>query len=419
MPEIKVKATGTLHPTIDAIERIEQGLKDLATKEGVSLEVAKAVDPMSESLEELKARCEALEKKYRGAGDKFFEGSSEAATRGIMSLGKVITAARRFSRDKVLPEGFQRAQTEGTDTAGGVAVPTITYNDVIQIVGEKSLMRQLCTVIPMSSDKMVLPIRNTVPAAEWPSEGAVATDVSVTLKSAATSTLDSSCMTVLDSVSRELSEDNLISIESFLANTLAEAVAKEENLQLLIGTGTPFTGIQATGSVPVVWQGGSSSSTKNSFSKVAYDDIWNTQFAIDGDLIGETSNPAFVCTKAWFQYAYNIKDANGYPIHASAWAGMPYAQDARPSAPAGRPGQLAGAPAYLTKCGMDADGVTKVAAIYGDFKKAVMGDRRNLTVEWDDSIFFKERKRAILLSERIAFLVCFANAFALLKTSTT
>ena len=60
----------------------------------------------------------------------------------------------------------------------------------------------------------------------------------------------------------------------------------------------------------------------------------------------------------------------------------------------------------------------KTFALYGAFKTGfAFGDRRNLNIETNDSVYFDRHAKAILASERVAMRVVLATAFGTIRRS--
>ena len=77
---------------------------------------------------------------------------------------------------------------------------------------------------------------------------------------------------------------------------------------------------------------------------------------------------------------------------------------------------LLGRPCYLTDV-MPASGSGEVFAIYGDFSKFAFGDRKQLTIDWSDQVYYEYGNLALRVRERIALKVIIGDAFAKISTN--
>tara|TARA_Y100001973_G_scaffold34499_1_gene51922 strand:- start:4299 stop:5513 length:1215 start_codon:yes stop_codon:yes gene_type:complete len=396
--EIHIPEKGNLYRIKETIDAIKHDID--ANKEERSAFTSK-VDEMQDALTKIEERCNALDAALP-QGEKVFVPEGDNSRKAAVGLfGRAFSAARRAARGEEIPDPFQRAggQTTSPASDGGVLVPTEVHDQVVRIIEEKSFARQICRVIPMSSDKMNIGTIATGPAIEWPDEGAAATaDNSEVVFG--DPQLDSSTLVALDSVSRELSEDSLVAIEPFLAELFSERIAKEENKQVFSST-TPFSGVVQSAGYSTTIAGGH-------YSTVTFDELVATKFAVDANVIGSGT---WVMHPSVYQYLVTLKDGNNRPIYATNWGGAGIQNDLGSGA-AGTTAMLLGSPVVLTTTmeSTNASGMCFLA--YGDFSYYGFGDRRALSVEFDDSVYFTSRKRAILVSERIACKTLVANAFA-------
>jgi predicted phage gp36 major capsid-like protein len=270
------------------------------------------------------------------------------------------------------------------------------------------------------TNKMVLPINATGPSisyadGNYPSEGVgptAETGVALTSKS-----LDTKTLLVLDTVSLELGEDSLVAIEPLLAQIFGEAIALEENRQAFNST-NPFTGVSNTSGIGYYYLGNTYNSGKTAFSQLTHADLVGTQFKVDSKLI---HRGVWVCNPAFFQHCVGLKDANGRPIYATNYTGgmLPGFQTdgSNPDMQATAPAILLGRPCFLTEAMNGTSGAGKVAAIYGDFRYHAMGLRKDLSVEWNDSVYFNLGVSAVRLRQRYAMVTLIPSAFASLRTA--
>lgn len=446
MSEIVIPEKGNLHKVIEFVERmsdkidsmeadatakvaeksaeLEARQRELGERNEVlaaEVEVLKAErDALvqdnagaAEKFAEIEARCDALDKAMP-RGEKAFVGATPAQDAASVSLGRAITAARRKARGDAIPEQFSRAvggQTNASDSDGGIVVPTEVHDQIVKGIFEASIPRQICRVVPMSSDTVNIGTVATAPTVSVRAAGgdgaAVTTDSSVDFGD---NSLSASTYVCVNKISKELDEDSLINLEPVLGEIYAEALAQEENNQFINGSTTGLTALTFSNRE---YFGGASGGGSTAFSDVAFADIPRVMFATDDTYVNQGT---FVTSPALFRHIVGLQESNGTPLFASSWGGggIGGQGSAYPSSMA--PGFLAGRPVYLSSK-MPAEAANTAAAYYGDFSKHAMGDRRAVTVTWDDSVYAYELNRAIIVSERVGFKQLINGAFAVITTA--
>jgi HK97 family phage major capsid protein len=420
MADILKPESGNLHRVMDSIEQIKDTVKREREDHSQGVAELKAQnESLIEIVDGLEKRCNALDEALP-AGEKVFRSEVAGPTtrdQRLRMLGEVITASRRRFAGYQVDEKFLRAQGEVTSTAGGVLVPTETYDGVMQLIREKSIIRGLSNVIPMSRDQMVVPTRASGPSVAWINEGGSAmTDQSVTFKSDANSLLTTKTLTVLDKVSRELDEDSLVALEPFLADVFAQAIGAEENRVAFRGDvttdGDAFNGV-ATDATTV--KAGSTVA-----NNLTWANINEVKYTVDAFTNG--ADAAWIFHPTCFQVIAGLVDDQGRPLFLTKYSDGGI-MDPNANAIQGSPGTLLGSPVYLSSqlpsatqadaSLVGASNADKCQGLYGAFKTGfAFGDRRSLSVETNDSVYFDQHAKAVLASERIAMRVLLPDAFA-------
>jgi len=396
----------SLYTVLDAIERIKDKVDTIETERAASDEatIAKLEAEKAESLakiEEIEARCNKLDEMLP-RGEKVFTTGVRSKDEDLAVFGRAFTVARRAANGEALPAEYQRAQTIGTttvenDTAGGTMVPIETYDSAIRIIGEKSLARTICRQIPMASSEMIVPIVDAPPTVYWPSEGAAPTESSVSFADDTDAQLKAKTLSAYDSISRELSEDSLVALEPFFAEVFGDAIAKEENKQLLVGTGSPFTGVSGHANIGSV--------TGAATYTVTFASLQEVMFSVGGNVV---NNGTWVMNMKMLGEIVGLTaTTTGAPLFASAWGngGLAGAGSNLPNPQQGLAGFLLGRPVYVSETMPSSAGSTgDLQILFGDFNHALFGDRRALSIEMNDSVFFASRERCMLAYERVGFL---------------
>lgn len=419
-----IDGRGNLTVTRDFLERMKDAIKTREKDEATIAAQGETIATMRTQVERLIKYTEDLEKRVN-PGNRVFQAPTRQGTEDRYLAGKAWTCARRHHRDKATEyDGLEiraATQTEGGATAGSTLVPTITQPAVHRVVGEGSLARKLSMMIPIvGTNKMILPVNPNGPSisyadGNYPAEGnapSAETGVSFTSKQ-----MDVKTLLVLDTVSLELSEDALIAIEPLLAQIFGEAISFEENRQLLNSV-NPFTGVCNTSGIGYYYMGGAYNAGKSKFWQLQHPDLVGAQFAINSKLI---QRGQWAASPSFFANTVALQDSQKRPIYATGWTGgnMPGFQTdgSNPDLQAMAPAVLLGRPCWLSEAMNGVDGFGKVCAVYGDFRYHAFGLRKDLEIQWNDSVYFTQGVSAVRLRQRYAMVVIIPGAFAVLRTS--
>lgn len=419
-----VDGRGNLTVSRDFLESVKDRLARSEAEGALITEQGATIASLRQQVDKLIRYTEDLEKRLN-PGSRVFQAPTREGTEARYMAGKAWTCARRRVRDNATEyDGLEiraATQTEGGATAGATLVPTVTEAAVHRVIGEGSLPMKLSMTIPIvGTNKMILPVNPSGPSisyadGNYPSEGtapSAETGVTFTKKE-----LDVKTLLVLDTVSLELSEDSLVAIEPLLAQIFGEAIALEHNRQLLNSV-NPFTGVCNTSGIGYYYLGNAYNSGKNKFSQVQHPDLVGTQFAINSKLIHRgtwCSNPSF------FSNTVALSDDQKRPIFATGYTGgmLPgfHTDTSTPDLQLQAPAVLLGRPCYLTEAMNGVDGFGKVCAVYGDFRYHAFGLRKDLSIEWNDSVYFTMGVSAVRLRQRYAMVTIIPGAFAVLRTA--
>ena len=403
-----------LHSIMEALEGISARTKELGA-------VAGQYDEMKDTVERLQSRCDELDKQLPQGG-KVFSAETPTRTSTLREFGGYITEGwrlKQYGRTSASFAGQTRASANNhgdNDGAGGVLVPEITYDKVMRIVEEASIARRICQVIPMTSNTMVLPTRSSGPSVGWLANQTTDTGTKTGVVFDNPS-LTSKTLMAIDEISAELDEDSIVALEPFFAQIFAEAVGKEENKQTFVGEynngagADPFDGVAFASGVAEADDFGTIGGSAT-FSEITYNDLLNLQYAVDPNLINKGS---FVMNSEAFKEVIGLKDSQDRPIFATGYSHFGLNQD--PADPqAGQATMLLGRPCYLTDV-MPTSDTGEVFAIYGDFSKFAFGDRKQLTIDWSDQVYYEYGNLALRVRERIALKVVIAAAFSKILTA--
>jgi HK97 family phage major capsid protein len=161
---------------------------------------------------------------------------------GRKAMGKTFTSVSRktvhvlqafFSGDK------QKLQTlvEGTGSRGGYLVPEDFLNIVVEDKRDMTVMRQLATVLPVSTDTIHVPTLANRPQAAWRSEAAVKATTTVDFGEIV---LTPYSLAAIVSLSNELVADASLggNIVSLVARVMARSLAEKEDQAFWTGDGS-------------------------------------------------------------------------------------------------------------------------------------------------------------------------------------
>ena len=410
---IKPGSDENLHSIMEALEGISARTKELGA-------VAGEYDEMKDTVTRLQERCDELDKQLPQGG-KVFTSETPDKTDTLREFGGFITEGWRLKTQGRTSAAFQRAggtpgQKIGPDgdtnqTSGGVTVPEITYDKVVRIIEEASIVRKIAQVIPMTSNTMVIPTRTSGPTVSWLTNEMSGGNSLKTSVVFGNPTLTSKTLMAIDEISAELDEDSIIALEPFFAQVFAEAVGKEENKQCFNNnnSGVPFTSIpDESGLTGITFEDQSTA-----FSDVRYNDLLKLQYSVDSKVIG---NGVFVMHANAFKEVVGLKDSNGRPIFSTGYSNLGL-QDGMANQQLGQSTMLLGRPCYLTDTMDSVGGSSKLFALYGDFSKFAFGDRKQLSIDWSDQVYYEYGNLALRVRERIAMKTMITSAFAKLTTS--
>lgn len=213
-------------------EAVAESIKTLDEKiaREKRLEAARAASATPVNVPGNQARATVpAQARYRPGKLKAFKGESAAEDAYISGMFLRATmlgdsSAAEWCKERGI--GIQKAHSEGSNTAGGFLVPTQFENAIIDLRETYGTFRGLLPVVPMASDSMSVPRRTGGLTAYFTGEAGAFTESE---KSWGQVMLVAKKFGVLTKMSKELSEDAVISIADDLASEIAYAFAKKED----------------------------------------------------------------------------------------------------------------------------------------------------------------------------------------------
>lgn len=319
---------------------------------------------------------------------KYYKDREEADYQAYVSGQKILGMLGNTRSDQWLKDhghGDYRADmSEGTNSAGGFLVPDPVENVLITIAEENGVARRFCSVHTMTSDTLSIPVRTAGLTTYWPAENTAITESDLTLGNVS---LVANKLATLTSISAELAEDAVVDVANELAVNIGIAFATEEDTQAFLGTGSPFTGLDA-----------SLSAGNSEYTAAAGNISWATldlaDFEATAALLPRFPGAMprwYIHSAGYFNAMVRLMNANG---------GTPGSEIASGYAPT-----FLGYPVTFTQVLPSAPGVSTTVAFFGDLRQSLyMGIRRGVSIAADSGgKYFEAAQIAIRGMERIAF----------------
>jgi HK97 family phage major capsid protein len=172
---------------------------------------------------------------------KVFSGGTEDANYKAYTFGRFLMSLRGDQKSTrwLKDNGHVKANSEGTESAGGYTVPVITSPDLIYLRESFGVTRQLARIWPMSGDTLLVPNLTGSSTVYHVGENSAITTSDFTFDQVLLQTLK---LAAVNPVSRELSEDTIIDYAAMAARDFAVKLAQQEDLDCIMGDGTSTFG---------------------------------------------------------------------------------------------------------------------------------------------------------------------------------
>jgi HK97 family phage major capsid protein len=366
-----------------------------------------------ETLDVAGAVEKALEEKGLNKIGKKFLGSLEVKEglgklEGMEKMVAFIKAVHGKDKENALAISG-KGMLEGTDSAGGFAVPEEFRAEVVRLAADFGIVRKLARIIPMSRDTLNLPKVTASVTVSWPGEATAGTPSQPVLGQVQ---LLAKTLVGLTILSNELLEDAAIGTVELLAELFAEAISGEEDKQGLVGTGAPFTGILSAANTNLV----TFSAGNVAFSNITADYLRDM---ISGVKTLALMGAGFTMHRSVWGIIQKLKGSDGQYI---ATVSNPILTgDA--SKGQGVVGYVWGYPVYLSEQMPSTTAVGTKFIIFGNLKYLYLGDRQQmaLSVSQEATVggvsVYETNQSAVRFIERIGLTVGLAEAFAIAKTA--
>lgn len=231
----------------DEEEVDEKAVMELIQKT-VESAIEKKVDKISDDIVSKFFKTATEQRKKAIDSGKAVEGSDKEKNEITRTFLKALLAGDK-ARLKALTTNADTTDPSPDDAGAGQLIPTVISNEVLRIASDNfGLARRDMFYLPFTGpgNSRTIPALGTSVTVYWTDEGQKKKStqpkfnvVVQTLKKLA----------AIVPMTEEIIEDSGIDLMGLVSTLLAEAMAKEEDVQFFNGTGTPWTGILNNASV--------------------------------------------------------------------------------------------------------------------------------------------------------------------------
>lgn len=280
--------------------------------------------------------------------------------------------------------------SEGTNADGGYIVPTEFRNQLIEKLYKGAYIRRYASVIPMSSDKMELPVEGNTVSVNWTTELDTITQSDPTFGIV---TLAVNMLAGISRQSRQLLADAAINeaVQDLLIRIFARALGLAEDTAFMVGTGTGQPkGIRTYTISQSVAQAGAS---------LADSDIVNLQYTLPRQY---RANAVFIMRDSVVKLISNLRSTDGKKLH-------PEIDDRENPMLNGYPVVIQDdIPANL------GTGTNESEIYFGDLSFYYIGDRQQVfsEVSTQEGSSFEKHRAAVKVGERLDGQLALTAAFA-------
>lgn len=261
-----------------------------------------------------------------------------------------------------------------TGAGGGYLVPAPISQTIIDVRENVGVSRQICQVVPMTSDTLTVPKRSAGLTVYSPGESNAITTSDKTWGQVQ---LIAKKRAVASYLSQELVDDALISIVDNIISEMGYALALQEDNELINGTGADTTYFGVRGLLNRIGSAGVSQAATGH-------DTWGELDMADVSaaiaLLPERFhvNPSWVCSAAFYHAVFaRLQYAAGGAMAAELANGVHNRR------------MFLGYPVYLTSQMPTSTAAATVCALFGSFDMGViLGDRTGIVMGRDDSTGF-------------------------------
>lgn len=301
-----------------------------------------------------------------------------------MFLAASLFGSRKAERYCEQHNLISNAMTGGNDLYGGSLVPEQMESTLVSLREQFGIFRQESTVVPMSSDSLIIPKSVGELTSYYVSEMSSITPSDMTLIQLR---LTARKLATLTAISSELNEDAIVSMAETLTRSIAYSFALKEDQAGFLGDGTVTHG-GIMGLANTLAAGSTQTATaRTTFGALTMADF---EGCVGRAKLWAGSSPKwYISQQGWansMQRLLNAAGGNDLSLLAMGptkmFMGFPViTTQVLPSALTGTTGTL--------------------ACFFGDLRQGTyMGSRRGVTVATDPSLYFNQDALAVRATER-------------------
>ncbi len=347
--------------------RVDEIVASRVAPSAPAVEPEASIEPELNETPEMENKIPAAAQ-YNKSG--VFASSNDAYTAGKFLLA---TAGDRKAAD------FMAAQSEGVDSEGGFTVPTPLASELINLIEEYGVARNVCRRIVMGAPTWTVPKLAGHATVFYPNEAEAITASDLSF---AQVSLTAQKMAGLVKMSTEISEDSLISMTDTIVRDLAWSFAKAEDEALFSGNANLYaTGIEG--------DTGIADHDVTDVASLALTDL--TAAVVAAGQERGLNHQWYMSPTLWNGQVRDILNAAGGNSQADLVGGV------RPT--------LLGYPVNLVNAmkGAGASSSDDLLCVFGDLGVShYFGDRRNLNFRVLNELFAVNDQVGVICTQRIA-----------------
>jgi len=292
-----------------------------------------------------------------------------------------------------------KALGQDSGTRGGFFVPPVLSNDVIELLKEAAVIRQMGVRIlsVTGTDKVKFNSVTAAPSISWGSEaGTITEDTTMTFGQ---NTLETHKMVCLYKISRELLTNANVNMDALVRQELADALALEEDNAFLQGTG---------GTQPVGFYNNPRVNNTDLSGNITVDDLKDAAYQVRNTSYGEITG--WVAHPRTVNYLSQLKDANGRYIFGTG-----------PGERSGTLTDLLGLPLKQTTkiSTTNRPGSTETFLVGGNWKDMLIGDGEGMRIETSTDAYFTTDEVGMKLVRFVGSMLRHPESFVVIKGITT
>lgn len=381
-------------------------------------------DAVTKSTTELRAEYDAkfkkLDEEKKELADKMAAAEQKAGLQvssGAVKSGIDYTRSIKFinaviqKNPAAIAELGLKTLNSDVDSQGGFVVPEEFSSMVDEIRLNVGLARKLARYVPMKAPRKNMPILANDVLVYWPGQGGVKTTSEFSFGNVV---LEAEVLAGITVLTNELLEDSDVDMLKFIAQRFAQAIAKEEDRQMLVGTGVPFLGIMNIAGTNLVTM----SSGNTTSAQVTIADLNLMRSSLEETIL---NNAKWVMHRNVLAQIQSIKE-NGQsivsfcnPVITSDYKGGLITPAA----------MLLGHEVYTSSLMPSTATAGQKFIIFGDFQYFYFGELKGkvMATSTDANVngvsLFQTNSLAVRIEERVAMAVGLPAAFSILVTAAS